>query len=390
MPIHSIAEFKIDGWVREYAPKAKVQLQGSYATALSLNDLQQLHPAKASPIDPELKLTYGQVKGTAELRRRIANLHSSSDVKLTEDHVVITPGSIMANYLVLASICGPGDHVICQFPTYGQLYLLPKHKGVEVDLWEMRAKDEWAPDIDELRRMIKPNTKAIIINNPNNPTGYTLSKDFLEKIVDVARGSNITIFSDEVFSPLFHAPTIPPPPMVSLPYANTVSSGSLSKSYGLPGIRIGWAVSQDMDLIRRITNLRDYTTLSVSQIDDGIARHALHPEILPVLMSRNLENFSKSIMMVDEFVEKHRDRCRWVRPQGAGTAFLQVLDASDGQAADDVQLARRLAVEKSVCVVPGGHCFSEDGVGDFKGYLRFRLGDPLVLEDGLRALEEIL
>jgi aspartate/methionine/tyrosine aminotransferase len=131
--------------------------------------LQELHPAKKSPVDPELKLTYGQVKGSADLRRRIASLHSSNDVRLTEDHVVITPGSIMANYLVLASICGPGDHIICQFPTYGQLYLLPKHQGVDVDLWTMKAEDEWAPDVETLRRLIKPNTTAIIIKYINIP-----------------------------------------------------------------------------------------------------------------------------------------------------------------------------------------------------------------------------
>jgi aspartate/methionine/tyrosine aminotransferase len=82
---------------------------------------------------------------------------------LTEDHVVITPGSIMANYLVLSSICGPGDHIICQFPTYGQLYLLPKHQGVDVDLWTMKAEDEWAPGVETLRSMVRPNTTAIII-----------------------------------------------------------------------------------------------------------------------------------------------------------------------------------------------------------------------------------
>lgn len=75
----------------------------------------------------------------------------------------------MANYLVLASICGPGDHVICQFPTYGQLYLLPKHHGVEVDLWAMKRENEWAPDVEALRRMIKPNTRAIIIKSVNIP-----------------------------------------------------------------------------------------------------------------------------------------------------------------------------------------------------------------------------
>jgi aspartate/methionine/tyrosine aminotransferase len=212
----------------------------------------------------------------------------------------------------------------------------------------------------------------------------------LGKVIDVARDANVTVFSDEVFSPLFHAPTAPPPPVVSLPYANSISTGSLSKSYALPGIRIGWAVSQDLDLIQRIVNLRDYTTLSVSQIDDGIAFHALSPEVLPKLISRSLASCAKGLEKIEDFISKHRDRCRWIRPLGAGTAFIQVLDVGDSQPVDDVQLARRLATEKSVCVVPGDLCFGEDGGGNFRGYLRFRLGDPDVLEDGLRALGELL
>ena len=93
----------------------------------------------------------------------MAEIHSSENVKLTEDNVVITPGSIMANYLVLTTICGKGDHLICQYPTYGQLYILPRFQGVDVDLWKMKAENDWIPKVEDLAAMIKPNTKAIVV-----------------------------------------------------------------------------------------------------------------------------------------------------------------------------------------------------------------------------------
>lgn len=111
----------------------------------------------------DLPLNYGTPTGTPALRKRIAEIHSSESVKLTEENVVITPGSIMANYLVLTTICGKGDHLICQYPTYGQLYILPRFQGADVELWKMVAEDDWIPKVEDLAAMIKPNTKAIVL-----------------------------------------------------------------------------------------------------------------------------------------------------------------------------------------------------------------------------------
>lgn len=137
---------------------------GSYVSALSLNDLRRLaQGGNQSLIDFDIELTYGQSKGSKALRERLAELHSSPPTKLTADNVVITPGSIMANYLVLTTLCGPGDHVICQYPTFGQLYMIPRFHGAEVELWNMRSEDKWQPNVEELASMIKPSTKLIII-----------------------------------------------------------------------------------------------------------------------------------------------------------------------------------------------------------------------------------
>ena len=226
-------------------------------------------------------------------------------------------------------------------------------------------------------------------SNPSNPTGTVLPRDTLESIIATARKSNLTVFSDEVFSPLFYTAGPKPPPLVSLGYSRSVSTGSVSKAHGLPGLRVGWVVSQDADLMQKIVTARDYTTLSVSQLDDSVASFALRKEVLPVLMQRNLSLCQESIFMIDEFVQRNSQRCRWIKPSGAGTAFVQILER-DGTPVDDAVFSARLADEEGICVIPGGHCFQDDGTDDFRGYIRLTLGEPQRLREALPALETFL
>jgi aspartate/methionine/tyrosine aminotransferase len=126
-----------------------------------VNQLQRLAPQK-SIFDFDLALDYGPFEGSETLRSRIAELHSTADIPITAENVIITPGSILANYLILQTICKPGDHIICQYPVFSQLHLLPKHQGIEISLWRMKPPG-WHPDIADLEHMIKPETKAIVI-----------------------------------------------------------------------------------------------------------------------------------------------------------------------------------------------------------------------------------
>ncbi|KAF5604217.1 aspartate aminotransferase [Fusarium pseudocircinatum] len=365
--------FKIDHWSHQERKFASMQLapDASHAT-----------------LDPNLKLTYGTLQGSLRLRERISKIHSSLEATLTAANVVITPGAIMANYLVLAAICGPNDHIVCQYPTYGQLYLLPRYNGVDVSLWAMYENDNWSSDVAELATMIRPNTKAIIINNPNNPTGSVISKDKLQEILALARERGIVVFSDEVYSPLFHTSNRPPP-LVSLGYSHAISTGSVSKAHGLPGLRVGWVVSQNAEILQRITTLRDYTTTSVSQLDDSVAAFALSEEVLPRLMERNMKTCAESIVILDEFIKRNARRCRWAKPDGAATAFVQILN-EDESPSDDVAFSKQLAEQQGIVVLPGGHCFGEEGVNGLKGYIRLPLGQPRLLGTALETLEKFI
>ncbi|KAF5696479.1 transaminase type I [Fusarium mundagurra] len=388
--MHDIPEFGLDQVARSYGPKAKISLHGSAPHALSLDNLRDLSSTKLNPINTDIPLSYASSLGSVELRKRLAEIYSTETAPLTEDNVIITPGSIMANYLVLSTTCTKGDHVICQFPNYGPLYLLPKYFGAEVEFWVGKEERSWDLDIEELKALIRPNTKAIILTNPCNPTGAVLSQEILDQIRDLAKEHNITIFGDEVFRPLFHDNTPTPPSVISLGYRNTISTGSVSKAYSLPGIRIGWIISPNKDTLQRIIAARDYTTLNVSRIDDAIALFALSGDVLPKIVGQILETQGKNIDQYDQFVQRNSDRCRWVRPRGGGTAFIH-FSGSDGKSIDEVAFAEKLIEDFGVAVIPASAGFSEEGVADYKGYLRLSLGQRVeAVAEGLRAIESAI
>src|SRR5277367_4613134 len=171
------------------------------AASISIDDLVELCEDKniEPPLKTSVKLTYGPIRGSDALRQRLAGLYSVrvATPMLAED-VLIMPGAIAANFLTLYTLLGPGDHVICVYPTYQQLYSVPESLGAEVSLWKLKKAKKYVPDLADLDALIKENTKMIIINNPNNPTGATIPKSVLTELVEKAREHNIIVMSDEV------------------------------------------------------------------------------------------------------------------------------------------------------------------------------------------------
>jgi aspartate/methionine/tyrosine aminotransferase len=195
------------------------------AASISINDIIALCEDLnvPHPINTSTKLTYGAIRGSQALRERLASLYSARvSSPLSPENILITPGAIAANFLLLYTLIGPGDHVICVHPTYQQLYSVPASLGAEVSLWKLRKERNYIPDIEDLRPLIKENTKMIIINNPNNPTGSTIPKSVLQSLIDVARAQNIIILSDEVYRPLFHGIS-PIDPVRPNPHSNYLS-----------------------------------------------------------------------------------------------------------------------------------------------------------------------
>jgi len=192
--------------------------------------------------------------------------------------------------------------------------------------------------------------------------------------------------SDEVYSPLFHSlpgGEEPPPSILSLGYDKTVATGSMSKAFALAGIRLGWIASRDQDIIEAVASARDYTTISVSQLDDQVASYALSSAVLPSLISRNLAIARTNLELVDAFVRKYNAVCSWVKPKAGTTALVQF--RKDGEPVDDDKFVLDLLDKTKVLFLPACICFGHGK--DFKGYVRLGYAcHTNVLEEGLEKL----
>ncbi|KAK4132826.1 PLP-dependent transferase [Trichocladium antarcticum] len=387
-----IKPFEVEQWMdRLETTPGVLNIAETCAASISIDDLMHMCEDKNAPgpLSLSTKLTYGAIRGSETLRRRAAALfdRASDAAPLEADNVLITQGAIAANFLVLYTLVGPGDHVICVYPTYQQLYAVPESLGASVSLWKLKRENGHVPDVGELEGLVEANTKMIIINNPNNPTGSTIPKSVLKEIVAFAKARNIIVFSDEVYSPLYHS--LPPdqdapPSVLALGYEKTVATGSMSKAFALAGIRTGWIASRDPAIIDALAAARDYTTISVSQLDDQVASYALSEPVLGPLLARNRQLAQANLGMLSAFVERHAGVCSWVTPTAGTTALVQF--KRGGVPVDDASFVLDVLDKTKVLFMPASPCFGHGK--DFKGFVRIGyVCETEVLVDALVKLE---
>lgn len=371
--------------------KCKYNIAETCCASVSVDQLRDLSENKETPVfDTTRILNYGDIRGSEELRSNLARLYSAKvTTPLSPDNILTTPGAIQANYLTAYALVGPGDHVICHYPTYQSLYEVPKQLGAEVSLWKATPENKWVPAIDDLKALIKPTTKLIVINNPNNPTGAVLGKSFLQELIDLASSNNITIMSDEVYRPLFHSigPLDKefPPSLLSMGYENVVVTGSMSKAYSLAGIRVGWIASRSTPLIEKIASARHYTTISVSALSEHIAAYALSSSTVHGLLARNIQLAKTNLALLEKFMVKNEDEAEWVKPVAGTTAFVKF--HREGKAVDDVDFCKKLLDATGVLFVPGSMCFGDE----WKGYVRIGFVNQTdVIKEGLDAVTKFV
>jgi len=226
--------------------------------------------------------------------------------------------------------------------------------GCEVTRWEAREETAWALDLDELRSLLRPNTTAIVINVPHNPTGYLMSRETYRALHEIAEEQGILIFSDEVYRESEYDPEDRLPAGCDLaPHA--VSLGVTSKTYGLAGLRIGWIATQDTELYERMAALKDYTTICSSAPSEFLAELALrHRERVA---ARNLAIIQRNLGLLDAFFARHADRFTWRRPRAGSIAFPKLLGEQPVEVfCDDlVRAASVLLLPGTMYGHPGNH-----------------------------------
>ncbi|KAJ5089687.1 hypothetical protein N7532_008371 [Penicillium argentinense] len=382
-----INEFAVERWMDDYETGAKHNLAETCCASVSLDDLHTFSGQETDAIDSSRKQTYGAIRGSEALRSNISKLYSSNtSAPLSSKDILVANGAIQANFLAHYTHIGPGDHVICHYPTYQQLYSVPQSLGAEVALWKSSEDKDWQLDLSELKSLIQPNTKLIIINNPQNPTGVVLCREVLQKIVDIARQHDIIVHCDEVYRPLFHSlgnGSESPPSILDFGYEKAISTGSMSKAFSLAGIRLGWIASRSSEIIESCASVRHYTLISVGQLNDSIATRALSDSCVDNLLDRNIRLAQQNLHDLGIFVRDYEGKATWFHPRAGTTAFVKFM--RNGTPIDDVAFCQQVLEKKGVLLAPGSRCFGEGN--DFKGYVRVGyVPDRQVLVDGLQAL----
>lgn len=323
----------------------------------------------------EQHLAYTQTNGTVELRTAIANLYHGA----TADHVEVTNGGSEANFISLWRLVEPGDEIIVMSPNYMQVAGLARGLGVRVRNWALMpasSEHRWRADVDALSALATSKTKAIVICNPNNPTGARLGEEELDAICAIARRAGAWILSDEIYrgAELDSVET----PSIWGRYDRVVVTSGLSKAYGLPGLRIGWVVSSP-DVIADLWGIHDYTTIGPGATSDLLARMALEPNRRDRILARTRGIIVTNYAIVRRWIDR-RESALWHAPPEAGAiAFIRY-----AHQIGSTELIERLRDDCSVLVVPGDH-FGMDG------YLRIGFGgDPVALTRALQIIGEVL
>ncbi len=335
-----ITPFKLERFFARYEFKAPHLLCASDCESLSIQELLALEPG-ASERFQQHWLGYTESPGSPELRQAITGLYQTID----PDQVLVHSGAEEAIFNFMNAVLEPGDHVIVHFPCYQSLFEIARSIGCEVTRWETREADGWELDTDFLRRSIRPNTKAIIVNCPHNPSGYLMRRDKQRDIIEIAAAHNIVLFSDEVYRFLEYGDEDRLPAACDL-YHRAVSLGVMSKAYGLAGLRIGWIAMRDQDIYNRMAYFKDYTTICSSAPGEFLAAVGLRQR--DHLVQRNLAIINRNLALLDRFFAEHSNVFSWVRPKAGSIAFPRIkLD----QGIDD--FCADLVERKGVLLLPG-------------------------------------
>jgi aspartate/methionine/tyrosine aminotransferase len=318
-----IEEFKLEHFFARYEFQVPYLLCASDCESFRVQDLFDLDE-EAEGRFKEFWLGYTETLGNPELRHEISRLYDHSKA----EQVMVCAGAEEGIFVFMNACLEPGDHVIVQFPCYQSLAEIATAMGCEVSPWPMDPGNHWDLDRRFLKRSIRPNTKAIVINFPNNPTGSMVSSETLEEIIRIARQQGIYIFSDEVYRFLEYREEDRLPALCDV-YERGVSLGVMSKSFGLPGLRIGWLVTPDRSLFDRIHSFKHFTTICSSGPSEFFALLALrHREFI---LKRNLEIMRANLQLLESFFARYPHHFEAAFPKAGPLIFARLLFAEDAE-----------------------------------------------------------
>jgi aspartate/methionine/tyrosine aminotransferase len=371
-----IEPFALERWMTTYEMEVEYDIAESGILPLTVNDLLAFLP----PAEREatlhrlldLRLGYSEARGSAELRGLLAATYETC----TPDQVLVTTGAIEANFLLFNVLLEPGDHVVAPYPAYQQLYSVPRALGCDVDLWRIRPETGFAYDVADLERLLRPNTRLIVVNSPHNPTGALLSAADAQRVYDLAASVGAWVLSDEAYRWLRRPGGEPLPPPVFNLGPRGISVGTVSKPFGLPGLRTGWIAAPE-EIVARCWGMRDYVTLSPGKLNDALACLAFRH--LDQIVARNDGIIRANLAAAQAWIDGHAGLLAWKPPRAGLLALLRYeLDIPS------LELSNKLAEEYSVMLAPGS-------AFGYEHHLRIGIGqDPPLFAAALERVSACL
>lgn len=370
-----LPDFRLETHFSKWEFKARYHLCASDMESMTLAELLTL----ADPADREafekLHLGYTETWGAPDLRAEIARTYDGLEV----EDILCFAGAEEGVYAAMRVLLGVDDHALVVTPNYQSLETLP-HRWATASAVALREEQDWSLDPDDVAAAIRSNSRLLAINFPHNPTGKVLERDRFDRLVALCEARGMMLFSDEVYRLLERDDTkrLPQAAEVS---ARGISLGVMSKSYGLPGLRIGWVACRDRELLGRMERLKHYLSICNSGPSERLALIALKAR--DKILARNRALIDENLVKLEAFFARHRDLFDWAAPDGGCIAYPRY------KGAEGVEVfCARLVEEAGVLLLPASIYGSALGPtpGD-----RFRIGcGRKGLDAGLAALEAFL
>jgi len=355
-----IADFALERYFARWEFAVEHVLCGSDVEGWRMADLVALADPESAALWADLKLGYTESTGHPLLRAEIAGLYDG----LEADDVLVFAGAEEAVFCLFNTAIGPGDHLIVTWPGYQSLYEVARASGAEVSLHALREEDGWALDVDRLRRSIRPTTRMVVVNAPHNPTGMLPTLGEWQELATLCADAGVRLIADEVYRYLEVDPERRLPTGADLD-PSYLSIGVLSKSFALPGLRIGWLATRDRELLDRCARLKDYTTICSSAPSEILGLIALRARDQVLARSRDI--VAANLALLDGFFERRADSLTWVRPGGGSTAFPRLVPIGPAGGSADA-FCGRLVEATGVLLLPS----TTFGFGD--GHVRLGFG----------------
>ncbi|HYR07799.1 MAG TPA: capreomycidine synthase [Longimicrobium sp.] len=354
----------LEEWMRLYYFAVDADIGSSGVADYSLAEVRALAGVGVEEMDAVV-FHDSQTLGGDGVRRAVARRWAGGDA----ERVMVTHGSTEANFLVMNALLSPGDEVVVLDPVYPGLGDVVRGLGCRLRQWTLRAEDGWRPDLDALRGLVTERTRMVVVNFPHNPTGATLTPHEQEALLSIAADAGAWLLWDGAFAALTYETEPLPDPTGR--YARAVSLGTLSKAYGLPGLRVGWCLA-DPAVLDRMARVRDYTTLHLSPLVELVAERVVDAADRVLAQKRALARRNRAT--VQAWMAEQEGLIGWTLPAGGVCGFPR-LEVPEVEA-----FCHQLAREHRVMLVPGT-CFGTPG------HARLGFGGPAdALELGLGRL----